>query len=130
MAVLRMKLDGERYEIDPDKLTLGEARLLKREYGMEDFSNFNFFDPDQMVGLFVVAVKRAHPDWSDEDVLAKVEGIENGPIFHEINKQIEAARKKAEAEKADPPKAAVSASAPAAKAGKQATTRKKPGAQS
>lgn len=125
-----MKLDGEKFEVDPDKLTLGEARLLKREYGMEDFSNFNFFDPDQMVGLFVVAVKRAHPDWSDEDVLAKVEGVENGPIFEEINKQIEAARKKAEAEKADPPKAAVSASAPVAKGGNQATTRKKRGAQS
>jgi hypothetical protein len=130
MALLRIKLDGDKYEVDPDKLTLGEARLLKRDYGMEDFSTFNFFDPDQMVGLFVVAVKRAHPDWSDEDVLAKVEGIENGPIFQDINKQVDAALKKAEAEKKDPPGAAVSASAPAAKAGKPATTRKKPGVQS
>jgi hypothetical protein len=125
MSVLKMKLDGEKYEVDPDKLTLGEALIMKRQYGMQDFTEFNFFDPEQMVGLFVIAVKRAHPELSDQEILAKVEGIENGPIFNDINKQVEEARKKA----ADPQVAGASASVPAA-GSRRATTRKKPGSRS
>jgi hypothetical protein len=127
MATLKMTLDSEKYTVDLDKITLGEARLLKDQYGMEGFDELNFFDPDQLTGLFVVAVKRAHPELSDKEILAKVEGIESGPIFADINKQIEAAIKKVEAEKADPLKAGASASAPARSNGSSATTRKKPG---
>lgn len=116
MALLRMKLEDERYEIDPDKLTLGEAYRLKREYGMEDFTSFNFFDPEQMIGLFFIAVKRAHPDLSDEEIRAKVEAVESGPIFADLNRQVEKAIE-AEKKKANPP------SAVAGPGGGQATTR-------
>lgn len=124
MALLRMKLDGEKYEVDLDKISLGEGRLLKREFGMDDFSDLNFFDPDQLVGLFVVAVMRAHPDMPYPDVLKKVEGIESGPIFDDINNQVAAAVEKARAEQADPPRAAGSASTPAAVRGSSARPRK------
>lgn len=118
MAILEMRLDGEAYKVDPDKLTLGEALVLKREYGMADFTAFNFFDPEQMVGLFAIAVKRAHPELSEQDVLVKVEGLENGPIFEKINKQVEEAQRKAK----DPQPAGVSKAA-----GSPAKTRKTPG---
>jgi hypothetical protein len=124
MAVLKMKLAGKTYAIDPDKLTLGEALVLKRDFGMTDFTAFNYFDPEQMVGLFVIAVKRAHPEMSDDEVRGKVEGLQNGPIFTEINKQIAEAVKKA----SDPQKAGAAKAAPAS--GTPAKTRKTRGVQS
>jgi hypothetical protein len=123
MPILRMKLDDERYEVDLDEITLDEASVLKRDYGMEDFSTFNYFDPDQMIGLFAVVVKRANPEMSDEEIRTKVGGLKNGPIFKDINKQLEDARKKAAQ---DPPPAAPSRKS----AGSQAKTRKARGARS
>jgi hypothetical protein len=96
MALLRMKVDEETFEVDLDKLTLGEARLLKHDYGMSDLREFSFWDPDQMAGLFVIAVKRAHPDMSEADVLAKVEGVDAGTVLEDLQKQVEAAVQAAE----------------------------------
>lgn len=130
MAVLRMKLDGEKYELDLDKITLGEAHILKREYGMEDFTTFNYFDPEQMIGVFVIAVRRVHPELSEEEVRAKVEALENGPIFADINKQVQDAVEKRKPtieklKKVVPPPAAGATPVPAS--GKRATRRKAPG---
>jgi hypothetical protein len=126
MPVLKMKLDGEKYEVDPDTITLSEARVLKCDYGMTDFKVFNYFDPDQMVGLFAIAIKRAHPEMPDEEIRSKVEGIETGPIFEELHEQLEAALRDA----VDPPTAGAESSAPAkakGKSGSTARTRKKGG---
>jgi hypothetical protein len=114
MAVLKMKLDGEKYMVDTDKLTLGEAEILEEEFGLEDLSELNIFRAKHLRGLFFTAVKRKHPELSDDDVLAKVRDGVTGDVFEDLNRQVQEAIKKAEAEKADPPKAGVNASAPAA----------------
>jgi hypothetical protein len=121
---LKVKLDDETYEIDFDKVSLGEARLLKERFDLKDFANFNFFDPDQLVGVLFIAVKHAHPELDDDEILAKVEAIPNGPIFEALDKQVEEARKKA----ANPRKA--TAKGTPAVAGSSATTRKSAGSPS
>jgi len=127
MALLKMKLDGEKYEVDLNKISLGEGRLLKREFGMKDFQDLDWWDPDVLTGVFAIAVMRTHPEMTFAEVLERVEGVESGPIFGELGKQIQAQIEKARAEQADPPRAAVSASAPAAAPGRSATSRRKPG---
>lgn len=123
MALLKMQLDGEDYQVDLDKLTLGEARRLKLQAGMKDLSQFNFFDPEQMVTLFAIAVKRKHPDMDEADVLAKIEELDATEILQKFTEQIEADAAKEEAED---PTAAVTASAADGSAsdssGPQATT--------
>jgi hypothetical protein len=123
---ITMDVDGkkEKYEIDLDKLTLGEGRFLKREFGMRSYNELDLLDPDadMIVGVLAVAMKRGHPELDDDEVIAKVEGLSNGDYFTQLQKQIEAEVKKAEEAAADPQSAGESASA----AGNGAKTRKTP----
>lgn len=132
MAGLKFALDKEKYEIDLDKVTLGEGRFLKQEFGMKSYEDLGLYDPDPdiLVGLLAVCIKREHPEMSEADVLAKVEAIPNGDFFKQAAKQLEAERKKAEAALEDPQPAGGNASAPAANGGSSATRRKTPGARS
>jgi hypothetical protein len=132
MAGLKFTLDKEKYEIDLDKVTLGEGRYLKREFGMKTYDALGLLDPDPdiLVGLLAVCIKRAHPELSEAEVLEKVEAIDNGDYFDQATKHVHAARKKAEAALADPQPAGGSASAPARNGGSSATPRKTPGRRS
>ncbi len=125
MAGLKVTIEDETYEIDFDAVSLGEARVLKQRFSLTAISDFNIFDPDQLVGVLFVAVKRGHPELDDDEIMAKVEAIPNGPIFDALNKQVEEARKKA----ANPRKAAAKGSRAAA-APNGATTPKRSGAPS
>lgn len=107
MASLKIKLDDQTYEIDPDKLTLGEARILKRDYGMATLGQLNFGDPDQMVGILAIAVKRSNPALTDADVVAKVEGLDFVTVIESLTDEDE------EAEESKDPPVAVEESAPA-----------------
>jgi hypothetical protein len=109
MALLKIKLDGELFEVE--KLTLGEGRILKRDYGMSDLSEINLADPDQLVGMLSISMKRTHPELSEEEVLAKVEGLDFLTIENLGDDGV------------DPPRVV-------ADAGKSATTRKTSGTRS
>ncbi len=63
----KVKVGDEVYELD--KLTLGEARRLKRDFGLTDLEAFNGTDPDQMVGLLFLSYKRSHPQLADDAIL-------------------------------------------------------------
>lgn len=123
---ITMDVDGkkEKYELDLDKITLGEGRFLKREFGMQSYNDLELLDPDpdMIVGALAVAMKRHHPDLDEAEVIAKVESLSNGDYFKQIQKQIEAEVKKAQEAAADPQPAGGSASAPAKRNG--AKTRK------
>lgn len=129
MAGLKFALDKEKYEIDLDKVTLGEGRFLKQEFGMKSYEDLGLYDPDPdiLVGLLAVCIKREHPELSEADVLAKVEAIPNGDFFKQAAKQLEAERKKAEAALENPQPAGGSTSA---NGGSSATPRKTRGARS
>jgi hypothetical protein len=63
---------GKRYELT--KLTLGQARTLKREFDLADIEDLNPTDPDQLVGLIYLALIQAGS--SPEAALAEAEGID------------------------------------------------------
>lgn len=57
MAVFfKVKVDGKVYELD--RLTLGDGRVLKRDFGLIDLETFSTTDPDQMVGLIALAISK------------------------------------------------------------------------
>jgi len=87
MAFFKVKVGEALYELE--KLTLGEARRLKREFGMESLEHFSPTDPDQLVGLLVLACKRRHPEWTDETVLRFVEGLDIEHIKPEAPEEAE-----------------------------------------
>jgi hypothetical protein len=74
MAFFTAKVGEETYELD--KLTLGDARLLKKQFGLVDMTEFSGTDPDQLVGLMFLAYKKANPGLTDETVLSHVENLD------------------------------------------------------
>jgi hypothetical protein len=74
MAFFTAKVGEETYELD--KLTLGDARLLKKQFGLVDMTEFSGTDPDQLVGLMFLAYKKANPGLTDETVLSHVESLD------------------------------------------------------
>jgi hypothetical protein len=74
MAFFKVKVEDTTYELD--KMTLGEARILKREFGLTDLSSFSGTDPDQLVGLLYLALKRENPAMTHDEALAEVEGLD------------------------------------------------------
>jgi hypothetical protein len=126
MPGLKITLDGEKYEVDLDKVTLGEGRFLKSQFGMRSYSELDLLDPDpdMIVGAIAVAMKRSHPELDDSEVIEKVESLPNGDYFKQIQKQIEVEVEKARKAAEDPQPADATVSAPAAKRQSGAKTRK------
>lgn len=56
MAFFKVKVGDETYELE--RLTLGDARVLKRDFGLTDLEFFSPSDPDQMVGLLALAISK------------------------------------------------------------------------
>lgn len=69
----KVTVDGETYELD--RLTLGEARVLKHEFDMHSLDLLDSTDPDHLIGLLYLAMRRKHPDRTREAIMASVEGI-------------------------------------------------------
>lgn len=129
--LIRFKLGKDKYEIDEDDLTLGEAFFLKREYDLNDFSNLSHDDPEVLLGLLAVALKRKDPELTDAEARTRAEGIKSAPIFEDLTKQYQKIIADAEARAAeDPPSPAVNASTAGATGGKSATPRNTRGARS
>lgn len=70
----KVKVEDRLFELD--KLTLGEARVLKKHFGLVNLSSFDGTDPDQLVGLLYLALKRERPDATHEDLLGEIEGLD------------------------------------------------------
>ena len=76
MSLMTFKMDEGTYTLDPEKLTLGEFCYLEEEYGMDHFEDFEPSRPRMMLGLLTIAIKRAEPDLSDEDVQARAKSVD------------------------------------------------------
>lgn len=74
MAFFRVKVGDQVYELD--RLTLGDGRVLKQKFGLEDLTKISPGDPDMLVGLLFLALKRAKPDAPDANLIAEIEDID------------------------------------------------------
>lgn len=62
----KLKVDGREYEVP--SFTLGEFRELKRDFGVESISTLNPDDPDQLVGLVYMTIRRVRPGVTVEEI--------------------------------------------------------------
>lgn len=108
------KVGGEQYELPT--LTLGEARTLKKQFGMEDLKEFSITDPDVLVGLLFLCLKRTRPGVPDVALLAEIERMDIETV------------EEADTAEVDPTPAAPVAAG--TKGGKKATSRKTTGSPS
>jgi hypothetical protein len=69
----KVKLDGQTYELD--RLTLGEARILKHEFDMQSLELLDPSDPDHLIGLLYLAMRRKRPHDPRETLMAQIEGV-------------------------------------------------------
>jgi hypothetical protein len=67
-----IKADGVAYDfaIEP---TLGELRLLKRHFDLAKPGDFDPEDIDHVAGLLFLAMRRAYPSESAEQIVARVD---------------------------------------------------------
>jgi hypothetical protein len=70
----KAKIAGKVYQLD--KLTLGEARLLKREFGLSDLAYFSNTDPDVIVGLLAICIKRDDESLTMDQATEQAEALD------------------------------------------------------
>lgn len=57
MSFFKCKVGDETYELE--RLTIGDSRILKRDFGLSDLEHFNPGDPDVVAGLLTLAISKA-----------------------------------------------------------------------
>lgn len=70
---MKLTANGKQYELG--ELNLGEFRLLKRHFGVDNMAAIHPGDPDVLVGLVVVAMLRDNPERDVEDAVREVEAL-------------------------------------------------------
>ena len=75
----RIIADGVEYEVEA--FTLGEFRILKRDFGLEDVGGLDLGNPDHLVGALYVLGRRKDPDLTVEAVesVTTVEFVQDEP---------------------------------------------------
>lgn len=66
---------GKTYEVG--EFSLGEFRLMKREFGLERMDLLDPRDPDHLVGVLAIAARRESPGRDWEEIVAEVERVES-----------------------------------------------------
>lgn len=74
MSFFKVKVDDKVYSLE--RLTLGDARLLKERFGLADLEEFNPSDPDQLVGLLFLALRKERPTEPEANLLAEIEDLD------------------------------------------------------
>lgn len=69
----KAKIDGKEYVLD--RLTLGEAHILKHEFDLADVEMVDAGDPDHIRGLIYLAFRRGDRRASHADLIARVDDV-------------------------------------------------------
>lgn len=102
------------------KLTLGDTRYLKKYFGLDDFTEFSPMDPDQLVGILALCLRRDNAALTHDEAVAEAESIDIEDFLSSDDEGDD---------EPDPTPGADGAQHDAG-ASKPATRRKKPGARS
>ncbi len=73
-AAFRIRAAGKDYELA--RLTLGDMALLRRDYGLRSLSDLDPSDPQQLIGLMLLAEAHRVPDRPVADIKAELEAID------------------------------------------------------
>lgn len=78
----------KRYDVHA--LTLGEHRVLKREFGVQTIDALNPADPDHLVGLLYVMERRKRPNLTVEEIEREVENATTIEVVEDEGEEHEA----------------------------------------
>lgn len=124
---MRFTVEGREYDFDADKLSVGEARLVKQhtDSGVRSWLNgINDYEPDAWLALILIAKKRNGEavTWNDlQDIdFLEVCNSHQAAVAEELQRRIAQLQAEGEEAAADPTK-------PAAKAPAKRAARKTPG---
>lgn len=81
--LFKAKIGDKQYQLD--KMTFGDARLLKARFGVNDIEELNTGDPDVIVGLLVIAAKRERPMSPLDDLVAEIENADIAEFSYEAD---------------------------------------------
>lgn len=97
---IAFKLDGELYEVD--RITLNDALLIDREFGVQNIAEFDWTRPAYLAALVYIGIRDKNRLLSHDQIMLKVGAVDLVELADSV---MEAVQEKAAAE-ADPPKAA------------------------
>lgn len=80
-------VDGRDEQFDI-RLTLGDGKVLKRDFGLQDLGKINMADPDILCFLLERNYHREHPEATPEEVKNHVESLDFFS-FEDLNKKDE-----------------------------------------
>ncbi len=122
--LFKVRYDGRDYELS--RLTIGDARALKRHFGVIMSETLSEHDPDYQAGMFYLCL--IHDGMGHEDALAAVDEIDLLAMYEQIEEQATAALDEEEAdEPVNPTVAARSSGSGKPKGSASGTTPRKPG---
>ena len=90
---LAFKIDGELYEVK--SLTLNDAVLIDREFGVQDITQFEWTRPAYLAALVYLGFRERNRHMSHDQLMEKVGGIDLADLASSI---AEAVTEKIEAE--------------------------------
>lgn len=124
---MRFTVEGREYDFDADKLSVGEARLVKQHTGngvRSWLNGINDYEPDAWLALILIAKKRNGEavTWNDlQDIdFLEVCNSHQAAVAEELQRRIAQLQAEGEEAAADPTK-------PATKAPAKRAARKTPG---
>lgn len=94
---MKLRINGRDYPV-VDNPTLGELRILKREFDVQEVDQLNPKDPDHLAGLVYVSMHRADPSVTIEDV----DAVQTVELLDDEGNVVDAPDEEAERPTADP----------------------------
>lgn len=73
MAFFKAKIGDTVYELD--KLTLGDGQILKHTFNIPDLSEVGAMDPDVLVGMLAICIRRADPSKTLDQATVEAQAI-------------------------------------------------------
>lgn len=82
MSAMKFKLSGQVFDV---KLTLGDGKILKKDFGVTDLTKLNMGDVDILSFILRQNYGREHPEMSQDQVCEFVDGLDFFS-FEDLNK--------------------------------------------
>lgn len=80
---MQIKALGNTYPFPSKPLTLGEQRLLKREFGVIPSEDFDLGDPDHLAAFLYAAMREHSPEASAKSILTSINRVREIEILND-----------------------------------------------
>jgi hypothetical protein len=97
----KFQVDDVEYEVGD--LTMNDAMMIDREFGVRDLTEFQWTRPAYLGALVYLGMRRKHPGKTHAELMADVGAVNVQKLAEDIGDRLRAALEEA-AKEVDPPK--------------------------